>query len=353
MTRIEQQIFGMTREGQPVHKIILKNKNKIRISIINFGAILASVSTPDADGEPGCIALGFNSLTDYENDHPYLGATVGRFANRIKDGTFTLARKKYTLATNNGPNHLHGGNIGFDKKMWDFTVSQTKESSSVSLSLTSPDGEEGYPGELKVNVTYTLNDNNELSIDYLATTDKKTIINLTNHSYWNLKGVGQGTIKNHTLFINADSYLPINETSIPTGEILPVKESPFYFLEERKIGDDIDTINGYDHCYALNHENIKKRTCIHACTTFDSDSGRRLEIYTDQPGLQLYTGNFLNNIQTHNGVVNRQEAFALETQNFPDAPNQKEFPSSVLNPGEEYKTKTIFKFSIEPRKFEI
>lgn len=348
---MESTYFGTTKKGEKVEEIIIINDNHVSIAVTTFGAILTSVRTPDSDGHISTISLGFNELMDYEEDHPYLGATVGRVANRIARGQFSLAQKKYKLAINNGLNHLHGGLKGFDKQVWKYTKKKNADFCSVTMSHTSPDGDEGYPGNLDVIVKFTLNNRNELIIDYFAKTDQKTIVNLTNHSYWNLKGAGRGTIRDHSIYINANHYLPVDDTSIPTGELASVHDTPFFFLNERRINDDIDCIGGYDHCFALNHPNVKKREMLHGCTVFERSSGRRMEIFTDQPGVQFYTGNFLEGVQTKNGEVNKQEAFALETQNFPDSINQKGFPSAVLNPGKEYKTQTIYKFSVEPKVF--
>lgn len=345
---VEKTSFGMTKEKKKITQITMNNDNHISVSVINFGATLTSLRAPDSSGHVDNITLGFNKLIDYEEEHPYLGATVGRFANRIAKGRFKLGRRVIKLDVNNGPNHLHGGLKGFDKKVWDFKTSEGRDACSVTMSCLSEDGDEGYPGNLKVEVKFTLTNENELKIDYFATTDKTTVINLTNHAYWNLKGAGTGKVHDHSIYINADRYLPIDETSIPTGELATVHNTPFYFLDERKIGEEIDKVNGYDHCYVLNHDEDSPGE-LHACTVFDSENGRRMEVFTDQPGVQFYTGNYLSKVQTINGEVNEQEAFCLETQNFPDSVNRKEFPSPVLKPGEEYKTSTVYKFSFEPR----
>lgn len=344
----ECTFFGKTREGEKIEQIILNNDNNVSVSVINFGATITSFRTPDSNGHIDNIMLGFNKLIDYEDEHPYIGATVGRYANRIAKGKFKLGNKNYKLATNNGPNHLHGGLKGFDKKIWDFKTEKASDYCAVIMSCTSADGEEGYPGNLSVEVKFTLNNNNELNILYKASTDKKTIINLTNHSYWNLGGAGSGLIHDHSIYINADNYLPVNETLIPTGEINSVHATPFNFLNERRVGDDIEQVGGFDHCYVLNHSENEKKM-IHASTVFCKETGRRMEVLTDQPGMQFYTGNFLDKLQTINGVINKQEAFCLETQNFPDAINQKNFPSPILSPKESYQTSTTYRFSVEPK----
>lgn len=342
----EKTNFGKTKSGKNIVQITMNNNNNMAISLISFGATLTNVSMPNARGEIQNITLGFNKLVDYEEDHPYLGSTVGRYANRIAKGQFKIGSKKYKLAVNNGPNHLHGGLEGFNKKIWDCQTETGDNHCSATFTYTSSDKEEGYPGNLTVKVTYTLTNLNEIIIDYYATSDATTPVNLTNHAYWNLDGAGAGTIKGHSIYINADNYLPVDDTLIPTGEFASVHGSPFFFLNERPIGDNIDDIDGYDHCYVLNHQDINNRSMIHAATVFSKNSGRRMEVFTDQPGMQFYTGNFLENVKTINGVVNRQEAFALETQNFPDAVNKPNFPSPFIKKGQEYKTRTIYKFTI-------
>lgn len=349
---VEKTNFGKTKkENKAIIQYIMTNDNNMSVSVINYGATLTQVDVPDSNGEIQNVTLGFSRLSPYEEDHPYLGSLVGRFANRIAKGKFSLDSKEYSLAINNGPNHLHGGIEGFNKKVWDASEERGVNYSSVIFEYLSPDGEENYPGNLKVKVTYTLTNENELVIDYEAQTDKKTILNLTNHAYWNLNGAGEGSITDHLLHLNANYYLPVDETQIPTGTLASVEDTPFSFLHERCIGDCIQEIDGYDHCYVLNHPNIEERKVIHAATAFSRKTGRRLEIFTDQPGIQFYTGNFLDKVQTMNGEVNRQEAFALECQNFPDAINKNNFPSPVLSPNEKYKSRTIYKFSVEQKNY--
>lgn len=349
---IEKTNFGKRQaDNKAITQYTMTNDNNMSVSVINFGATLTRVDVPDLEGEVQNVTLGFSRLSPYEEDHPYLGALVGRVANRIAKGKFILDSKEYSLAINNGPNHLHGGISGFNKKVWESNEESGSNYSAVIFTYTSPDGEENYPGNLSVKVTYTLTNDNELVIDYEAKTDKKTIVNLTNHAYWNLNGAGEGKITDHLLHINANHYLPVDENLIPTGELTSVEDTPFSFLHERCIGDSIEEVGGYDHCYVLNHPNLEKRKVIHAASAFSRTTGRRLEVFTDQPGIQLYTGNFLDKVQTMNGEVNRQEAFALECQNFPDAINKNHFPSPILNPGETYKTRTIYKFSVEQKTF--
>lgn len=344
---LEKTNFGKTKTGKNIIQITMNNNNNMAISLINYGATLTNVSLPNAKGEIQNITLGFNKLIDYEEEHPYLGATVGRYANRIAKGQFKIGTKKYSLAVNNGPNHLHGGIEGFNKKIWECQTQTGENHCSATFSYTSNKNEEGYPGTLVTQVTYTLTNLNEIIIDYNATADATTPVNLTNHAYWNLNGAGSGSIKGHSIYINANNYLPVDETLIPTGNFAPVADTPFFFLNERPIGDSIDEINGYDHCYVLNHKDLHNTSMIHAATVFSKESGRRMEVFTDQPGMQFYTGNFLENVKTINGVVNRQEAFALETQNFPNAVNQPNFPNPFLKKGDNYKTRTIYKFTIQ------
>lgn len=276
--------------------------------------------------------------------HPFFGAIAGRYANRIANGQFELNGEVYELARNNGENHLHGGNEGFDKKLWNAEVNE--DENSVTLSYLSPDGEEGYPGNLDVDVTYTLTEDNELQIDYHATTDKATVVNLTNHSYFNLSGDPSQGILDHLLTIQADRYTPVDEGLIPTGELRPVEGTAFDFTEPETVGARIESIPpGYDHNYVLNNPNSGVRKIA---TVQHDESGRIMEVYTDQPGVQLYTGNFLDgSITGHHGVpIQQYAALCLETQTFPDSPNKPDFPSPVLNPGETYETTTIYQFKV-------
>lgn len=334
-----------------IKEYCLTNQRGVEVRLTNYGARLVSIKVPDRDGKLADVLLGHNSAEEYINaeDRPYFGCVVGRYGNRIAKGRFTLDGKEYTLATNNGKNHLHGGNMGYDKLVWDAEVIDC----GVVFSLTSYDGQEGYPGELKIKVTYTLNDENELKIDYLAVTDKATPVNLTNHAYFNLAGEGSPTILDHELMVNADTFTPVDEELIPTGEFRPVKGTPFDFTTAKAIGRDIarkDTQleygNGYDHNFVLNKG---QGGLTLAATLYEPGSGRFMETFTMEPGVQFYCGNFLNGCLT--GKSGQKYPFrsglCLETQHYPDSPNQKNFPSTILKPGEEYKTTTVYKFSVK------
>ncbi|MFC5532707.1 aldose epimerase family protein [Rhodocytophaga aerolata] len=343
---VTKEVFGKTEDGTEVHLYTLTNDNGMTVKITNYGAIITSLVTKDKNGNPGDIVLGFDSLESYLKGHPFFGAVAGRYANRIKEGKFTLDGKEYKLATNNGKNHLHGGIKGFDKVVW------TPEEINNGLKLTykSKDMEEGYPGNLTATVTYVINDNNELRINYTAETDKPTPVNLTNHSYFNLAAGQAKNNLDHVMFIQADKYTVVDETMIPTGELRPVKGTPFDFTTPQPIGARIEqTGGGYDHNFVL----IKKTPgeMSLAATVYEPTSGRVMEVYTTQPGVQFYAGNFLDGSLTGKGGVNyvKRYGFCLETQHFPDSPNQAAFPSTILKPGETYKQATIFKFSAENR----
>lgn len=341
---IETVEFGTMDDGSEVQLFTLKNANGMEVSITNYGGIVTSVKVPDKNGNIENVVLGFDDLEQYKAGHPFFGAITGRYANRIAKGRFELNGEVYELATNDGENHLHGGVEGFDKKLWDAEVND--EENSVTLSYLSPDGEEGYPGNLDVDVTYTLTDDNELRIDYHATTDKPTVVNLTNHSYFNLSGDPSQGILDHVLTINADRYTPVDEGLIPTGELRSVEGTPFDFTEPERVGARIDSIPpGYDHNYVLNNPDsgIQK-----IATVEHEESGRIMEVYTDQPGVQLYTGNFLDGSLTdrQGNPIEQYAALCLETQTFPDSPNKPSFPSPVLNPDETYETTTIYQFKV-------
>jgi len=342
--QIETEEFGTMDDGRSVELFTLTNKNGMEVSITNYGGIVTSIRVPDNDGNFEDVVLGFDDLEKYKAGHPFFGAIAGRYANRIANGQFELNGIVYELARNNGENHLHGGNEGFDKKLWDAEVNE--DENSVTLSYLSPDGEEGYPGNLDVDVTYTLTEDNELQIDYHATTDKATVVNLTNHSYFNLSGDPSQGILDHLLTIQADRYTPVDEGLIPTGELRPVEGTAFDFTEPETVGARIESIPpGYDHNYVLNNPNSGVRKIA---TVEHEESGRIMEVYTDQPGVQLYTGNFLDgSITGHHGVpIEQYAALCLETQTFPDSPNKPDFPSPVLNPGETYETTTIYQFKV-------
>ena len=332
------------RDGQKVYLYTLTNKHGMQVKITNYGGTVTSWIAPDKNGKKSSIVIGFDSLQRYTPFVPFFGALIGRYGNRIGKGQFTLDGTMYKLATNNGPNHLHGGTKGFDKRVWD--VLPTNENMpSLTLHYLSKDGEEGYPGNLDVTVNYTLTDKDELAIDYKATTDKATPVNLTNHSYFNLSGDVSNTILDDMLWIDADNYTPMDNTSIPTGEIKPVKGTPFDFTSPHKVRGQIDSVrNGYDHNFVLNKKaNAFKRVAF----VFDPQSGRKLEVYTTEPGLQFYSGNFLNGLKTSSGQpINRRTALCLETQHFPYSPNQPNFPNTILRPGEKFHSVTKYKLTV-------
>ena len=342
--------FGMV-DGQEARLFTLKNSGGVEAVISNYGGVIVSFKAPDKNGNMGDVCLGFDALDRYVTDSPYFGCITGRYANRIAKGKFTLDGQEYALATNNDPNHLHGGKVGFNKKVWKV---EEATNSVLKLSYTSPDGEEGYPGTLKCVVTYTLKDDNGLQIDYEATTNKPTVVNLTNHAYFNLAGHGEGTILDHELMIAADRYNPINETSIPLGELAAVEGTPFDFRKPTAIGARIDTDDpqlkngkGYDHNFVIKDSRDGKLKKIAEVT--DPKSGRVLEVHSTEPGLQLYTGNFLPK-KDDGGLAGKdgktyfyRGAFCLEAQTFPDSPNQTQFPSPILRPGEVYRQTTIYK----------
>jgi aldose 1-epimerase len=343
--KLEKELFGQTNENEPVHLYTIRNDQGMEVKITNYGGIVTSIITPDKTGKAGNVVLGFDELESYLKGHPFFGALAGRYANRIAKGKFTLDGKEYTLAVNNGPNHLHGGLKGFDKRVWQ--VQELPEQNAIQLTYLSKDGEEGYPGNLTSTVTYTLTHDNELNIDYSAQTDKATPINLTNHSYFNLSAGVQEDILSHEIYLNADQFTAVDKDLIPTGELRPVAGTEMDFTQPAAIGSRIMEVagGGYDHNYVLNHPPGQVGL---AARVYEPASGRVMEVYTDQPGVQFYTGNFLNGSLTgRNGKVYQKHAgFCLETQHFPDSPNQSGFPSTILRPGETYRTSTTYKFSV-------
>ena len=344
---LRRQPYGRTPEGTEVSIFTLKNSRDLSVGVITYGCIITSVQTPDRNGNIGEITLGFDSLEGYLGRHPYFGALVGRFANRIAAGRFELEGKQYTLACNDkGRNHLHGGKAGFDKRVWSAEELWEEDTVGVRFSYTSPDGEEGYPGELEVAVTYSLNEANELSLDYRAETTKATPINLTNHTYWNLSGPASGTIYDHLLSLNCSHYLPVNEQLISTGEVLPVEGTPLDFRRQKAIGRDIDRLPiGYDHCFVADREGEGLAPIARVA---DPAGGRGFELATTKPAVQLYTGNFLDGICGAGGAVfNKHTALCLETEYYPDAVNHPEFPSAILRPGQIYAHTTVHRFFSE------
>ena len=345
--KITKAAWGET-DGKQIFLYTLTNKNGVQVKISNYGGTVTSWIVPDSKGNKSSIVLGFDSLSGYLAKPPFFGATIGRYGNRIANGQFKIDTTTYHLATNNGKNHLHGGNKGYDKVVWDATPADS--TSSLILTYLSKDGEEGYPGNLKVTVVYTLTDEDELLIDYSAETDKATPVNLTNHSYFNLTGDVTNTILNHELQVNANKYTPVDAGLIPTGELKDVKGTPFNFLQAHKIGERIAAVEGgYDHNFVLTR---KSNDMELAATLSDSLSGRKLEVYTTEPGLQFYSGNFLDGtIKTSDGkAIQIHTGLCLETQHFPDSPNKPNFPSTILKPGEKYHTVTKYKVSVNSSK---
>lgn len=338
--------FGKTADGTPVVLYTLTNAAGMKAKIITYGAIVTELIVPDKTGKMGDVILGFDNLGQYLGAHPYFGAIVGRVGNRIAKGKFTLDGATYTLAVNNGPNHLHGGLKGFDKKVWKAEPMASAEGPALKLTYVSKDGEEGYPGKLTSIVTYTVTGKNELKIEYSATTDKATPVNLTNHAYFNLAGPGSGDVLGHELTISAERYTPVDDGLIPTGELAPVKGTPMDFTRPATIGSRIAQVKGgYDHNYVINLEGSK--TPVPVVRVREPKSGRIMEVLTTQPGVQFYTGNFLDGtIKGIGGVYKQHYGFCLETQHFPDSVNQPRFPSSILKPGTTYRHTTIYRFSV-------
>jgi aldose 1-epimerase len=347
---VKRMDFGKTSDGTPVDLYVLTNASGSQAKVITYGALLTELQVPDKDGKLGDVVLGFDDLKGYLGDHPYFGATIGRVTNRIANAKFSLDGKEYKLAANNGPHSLHGGKKGFDKVVWKATPLPAKEGTGVKFTYVSPDGEENYPGKLTATVTYTLTDANELRLDYSATTDKATPVNLTNHSYFNLAGPASGDILSHELTIFADKYTPTDKTLIPTGELAPVKGTPFDFTTATKIGARIEEVKGDPSGYDLNYvvRSGDKSPAL-AARVRDPKSGRVMEVFTTEPGIQFYTGNFLDGtVKARGGVVcNKHQAFCLEAQHFPDAVNQPKFASIILAPGKTYSQTTIYKFSTQ------
>ena len=345
-----RQAWGKTKDGKPVERFTLKNAHGLEAAITNYGGIVQSLKVPDARGGFADVLLGFDTLAGYLGEHPYFGAIVGRYGNRIAKGRFTLDGTEYKLAVNNGPNHLHGGIKGFDKVVW---TAQPKAGNTIELTYLSKDGEEGYPGNLKSIVKYTLSDMDELIIDYTATTDKPTVLNLTNHMYFNLAGEGTGDILGHRMELFANRFTPVDDTLIPTGELQNVADTPFDFRQPHAIGERINANDeqikrggGYDHNFVLNGPAGEQ--VVRAARVSDPGSGRMMEVFSTEPGVQFYTGNFLDGTIKGKGgkVYQRRYGFCLETQHFPDSPNKPAFPTVVLRPGQTHRTTTVYKFSV-------
>jgi aldose 1-epimerase len=351
--KISVASFGSMPDGTAISQYTLTNTRGMTMKVINYGGIITNLMAPDKNGTYEDVVLGFDSLSSYLKSNPYFGAVIGRYGNRIAKGKFTLDGKTYSLAQNNGPNNLHGGPNGFDKRVW--TIEEQAVDNGVALKLTylSKDMEEGYPGNLNAEVIYQLTDSNELKINYRATTDKKTIVNLTQHTYFNLSGNTKTDILGHELLIAADQFVPVDNTLIPTGKLQPVSETAFDFKTPVAIGSRIDKDEeqlkfgkGYDHCWVLKEPGDSLKL---AATLHDPATGRVMSVHTTEPGIQFYSGNFLDG--SHAGkygvVYNKRYGLCLETEHFPDSPNQKSFPSVVLNPGDVYKTQTVYSFSVK------
>jgi aldose 1-epimerase len=348
---IKKEPFGTTKDGVKVDLYTLTNANGVSADITDYGGIVVRLYAPDRDGKLADVVLGYDKLADYIKATPYFGALVGRYGNRIAKGRFTLDGVEYKLATNNMGNALHGGLKGFDKVVWNAEPFQTDDAVGLKLAYLSKDGEEGYPGDLSCTVRYSLTNDNELKIEYEATTDKATPVNLTNHSYFNLAGQGNGDILGHEVMLNADRFLPIDATFIPTGELRPVKGTPMDFTKPTAIGARINQPDeqltrgkGYDHCWVLNKRDAEMSL---AAKVYEPTTGRVLEVFTTEPAVQFYCGNFLDGSNVGKGgkVYKHRYGFCLETEHYPDSPNQQKFPSTILRPGETYKTTTVYKFT--------
>jgi len=349
--KISKESFGKTADGESVDLFTLTNRNGMEARITNYGGIVTTLTAPDRNNKYADVVLGFNDLDSYLKGHPYFGALVGRYGNRIAKGRFTLNGVEYKLAVNNGENHLHGGIKGFDKVVWTARSMRTKLGPALSLTYVSKDMEEGYPGNLTVKVVYTLTNNNELRIDYSASTDKDTVTNLTHHSYFNLAGEGNGDILNHQLLLKASRFTPTDAGSIPTGELRNVQGTPFDFLKSTSIGARINQDEeqlkfggGYDHNWVVNG---RAGTLRQAASVYESTSGRVMDVWTTEPGIQFYTGNFLDGTLTGKSgkAYARRNGFCLETQHYPDSPNKPKFPTTTLRKGATYRSTTIYRFS--------
>ena len=344
--------YGKTADGRTIQEYTLCNSAGMEVRLITYGGILTSIRVPDRHGRLANVVLGFESLAKYEAEHPYFGAITGRYANRIAGGRFTLDGIEYQLARNDGAVSLHGGVVGFDKRLW----SADDLGSAVELSYTSPDGEEGYPGNLEVTVRYSLDEGNALRIDYAAETDAPTVLNLTNHSYFNLMGEGEGTIYDHILTLNADHFTPTDETQIPTGDVAPVAGTPFDFRRPKAIGPgqrsadpQIVMSKGYDHNFVLDRDGLAAGELGFAARVYEPRSGRVMEVWTTEPGVQFYGGNVLDTtlVGSSGRLYRQSDGLALETQHFPDSPNKPAFPSTALRPGNRFESTSVYKFSTD------
>jgi aldose 1-epimerase len=353
----EHKAFGKTNDGTPVEQYILRNSQGLQATVITYGGVLQSLKVPGKDGKAEDIVLGFDDVQGYQSGTAYFGATIGRYGNRLANGAFELDGRHYQVPKNDGPNSLHGGPLGFDKRVWKAQPTKSKDSVGVTLTYLSVDGEMGFPGNLKTEVTYSLTDNNELRIDYKATTDKPTVLNLTNHSYFNLAGAGNGDVLKQVATLYASQYTPVNATLIPTGELAPVANTPMDFTQPTAIGKNIKADHpqlkfaepkhgGFDFNWVLDAKGDVSKL---AADVSDPQSGRRLQLYTSEPGVQFYTGNFLDGtVKGKAGkIYPHWGAFTLETQHYPDSPNQPNFPSTRLDPGKTYTQSVVLKFSAQ------
>lgn len=351
---ISKSVFGVLDNGREIAAYTLSNAAGTEVTIIGLGAIITALRTRDRNGGMADITLGFDNPSQYLTESPFFGAVVGRYANRIREGRFELDGREYNVAVNKPPNHLHGGVDGFSKKLWDVEPPDGAGCARLHLSLASADGEEGYPGALNTGVTYTLDDQNDLTVEYRAVTDKPTVVNLTQHAYFNLNGHDAGSIEDHRLALNADAFTAVDANMIPTGELLPVDDTPMDFREEKAIGSGIDAAfeqlalaGGFDHNWVLDSAGTGDRQ-KHAASVYAPTTGRTLDVFTDQPGIQFYAGNSLDgSITGKDGALYRRRAgFCLETQHYPDSPNHAHFPTTVLRPGETFDSQTVFRFGV-------
>lgn len=348
---MSREPFGTLPDGTAVELFTLRNASGMEVKVTNYGGIITELKVPDREGKLDDITLGYNDLDGYLKSSPYFGAIIGRYGNRIANAQFTLDGKTYKLPANDGPNTLHGGTKGFDKVVWEAEPFEREGERGIVFKYSSPDGDQGFPGTLDARVTYTLTDQNELAFDYHATTDKPTVVNLTQHAYFNLAGDGSGDVLGHELTINADRFTPVDARLIPTGELASVEGTPFDFRTKTQIGKGIDAGHeqikrggGYDHNYVLNRSG---EGLVLAARVEEPKTGRVMEVHTTEPGVQFYSGNFLDgSITGKNGhVYNKRNGFCLETQHYPDSPNQSSFPSTTLRPGETYTSRTVYTFS--------
>jgi aldose 1-epimerase len=351
-TPMQKELFGKLPDGKEVYRHVLKNKNGVEVHVINYGGIITHLKVPNTNNIIEDVVLGYDSLEGYLKDSPYFGALIGRYGNRIANGKFKVDGTEYTLAQNNNGQSLHGGVKGFDKVFWDIQTLETAKGNGLKLTYLSKDMEEGYPGNLNVTVEYILRDDNSLVLNYHATTDKKTVVNLTQHTYFNLSGNARRDILDHQLTLNSDHYLPVSKVLIPTGELAPVNGTPFDFNTPTAVGkrinekhEQLQIAGGYDHCWVLSKSDSLKS----AGSLYDPSSGRIVEVLTTEPGIQFYSGNFLTGSITGKGgvVYKHRYGLCLETQHFPDSPNRPDFPSVVLEPGKEYRSQTIYRFNVK------